>query len=91
MVLQSATLQRSAEGFEAQLAGNHIGTFLFTSLILPRLQQAGPGARIIPVSSMAHGFAPFRWDDPNYHLRPEEYGQHNTPPVMRYMVLELNS
>lgn len=74
MVLQSQTLQRNAEGFEAQLAGNHLGTFLLVSLLLPRLRQSGPGARIVTVSSMSHAFAPFRWDDPHYKLRPEEYG-----------------
>ncbi|KAF8303424.1 NAD(P)-binding protein [Clavulina sp. PMI_390] len=62
-----------AEGFEAMFAGNHLGPFLLTSLLLPRLRQAGPGARIVPVSSGAHAFQDFRWDDPNYKLRPEEW------------------
>lgn len=75
MVPQHPTLQRSAEGFEDQLAGNHLGTFLLYSLLLPRLRQAGPGARVVTVSSMAHAFSPFRWDDPNFELRPEEYGK----------------
>lgn len=68
------TLQRSAEGYEAQLAGNHFGTFLLYHLLLPRLHQAGPGARLVTVSSAAHAFGPFRWDDYNYELRPQEYG-----------------
>lgn len=73
MVHQHETLQRSVEGFEARLAGNYIGTFLLASLILPRLRQSGPGARIVIVSSLTHTFEPFRWDDPNYELRPYEY------------------
>ena len=68
-------LTRSAEGFEAQIGGNHFGTFLLISLLLPRLRQADQGARIIAVSSEAHAFHPFRWDDPNFELRPEEYGR----------------
>lgn len=74
MMLQSSELLRSAQGFESQLAGNHLGTFLLTSLLLPRLRQSGPGARVVTVSSEAHSFRPFRWDDPHYQLRPEEYG-----------------
>lgn len=75
MVPQTRELNRSAEGFEAQLGGNHFGTFLLVSLLLPRLRQAGPGARVVAVSSISHTVSPFRWDDPNYQLRPEEYGE----------------
>lgn len=73
MVYQSPTLQRTAEGFESQIGGNHFGTFLLISLLLPRLRQSGPGARVVAVSSAGHSWHPFRWDDPNYNLRPEEY------------------
>lgn len=75
MVPRTAELRRSAEGFEAQIGGNHFGTHLLVSLLLPRFRQAGPGARIVAVSSLAHGTHKFRWDDPNYRLRPEEYGK----------------
>lgn len=83
MVYQDMKLQRSVEGFEAQFGGNHLGTFLLVSLLLPRLRQAGPGARIVAISSEAHKFGEFRWDDPNYELRPEEYGMHAFPGVLR--------
>lgn len=73
MVTQSLDLRRTAEGLEAQIGGNHFGTHLLVSLLLPRLRQAGPGARVVVVSSLAHAFHPFRWDDPTYELRPEEY------------------
>lgn len=68
-------LSYAVDGFEVQFTGNHLGTFLLTSLLLPRLKQAGPGARVVPVSSDAHALKPFRWDDPNYRLRPDEYGK----------------
>lgn len=76
MIPQVAQLKRTAEGLESQIGGNHFGTFLLVSLLLPRLRQAGPGARIVPISSIAHGWAPFRWDDPNYKLRSEDYGEY---------------
>lgn len=68
-------LTHTAQGLEAQIGGNHFGTFLLVSLLLPRLRQAGPGARVVIVTSGSAAFAQFRWDDLDYRLRPEEYGQ----------------
>jgi NAD(P)-dependent dehydrogenase (short-subunit alcohol dehydrogenase family) len=59
----------TAEGNEATFSGNHLGHFLLTQRLLPRLRKsassAAPGAtRIISVSSSAHEFANgFDWDD----------------------------
>ncbi|KAF8303426.1 NAD(P)-binding protein [Clavulina sp. PMI_390] len=61
------------EGFETMFAGNYLGSFLLTSLLLPLLRQAGPSARIVPVSSSSHAMQDFRWDDPHYKLRPQEW------------------
>jgi retinol dehydrogenase 12 len=41
------------DGFEVTFGTNHLGPFLFTSLLLPRLQQA-KRARIVNVASRAH-------------------------------------
>ncbi|KAF8304961.1 NAD(P)-binding protein [Clavulina sp. PMI_390] len=65
------------DGFELVFTGNHLASFLLTSLLLPRLRQAGPGARAVTISSAAHAIAQFRWDDPNYKLRPEEWDGQN--------------
>ncbi|MCH2172009.1 SDR family oxidoreductase [Myxococcota bacterium] len=46
-------LQLTADGFEAQIGINHLGHYLLTRLLLPKL-QAGHEARIIHVSSMLH-------------------------------------
>jgi retinol dehydrogenase-12 len=43
----------SRDGFDLTYATNHIGPFLLTSLLLPRLRQA-PQGRIVNVSSVAH-------------------------------------
>jgi NAD(P)-dependent dehydrogenase (short-subunit alcohol dehydrogenase family) len=45
---------RTADGFESQLATNHLGPFLLTGLLLPRLR---PGARVVTVSSQMHRVA----------------------------------
>ena len=41
------------QGFELTFGVNHLGTFLFTMLLLPRLRESKP-ARIVNVASKAH-------------------------------------
>ena len=43
----------SRDGFDLTYATNHIGPFLLTNLLLPRLREAGE-ARIVNVASVAH-------------------------------------
>ncbi|GLU50287.1 short-chain dehydrogenase [Nocardiopsis ansamitocini] len=43
----------SAQGFELQLATNHLGHFALTGLLLPLL-EAAPSARVVAVSSIMH-------------------------------------
>jgi NAD(P)-dependent dehydrogenase (short-subunit alcohol dehydrogenase family) len=46
--------QRETEqGFELTLGGNHLGTFLLTSLLIDRIRKAG-GGRVVTVASIAH-------------------------------------
>jgi retinol dehydrogenase-12 len=44
------------DGFELVFGTNHLGPFLFTTLLLPRLRESAAegGARIVNVSSIAH-------------------------------------
>ena len=49
--------RESKDGFELQLATNHLGHFLLTHLLLPKLREAGTkelSARVVNVSSCAH-------------------------------------
>ncbi len=47
---------RTADGFELQLATNHLGPFALTGLLLPRLVESGDG-RVVSTASQAHRFA----------------------------------
>jgi NAD(P)-dependent dehydrogenase (short-subunit alcohol dehydrogenase family) len=53
---------RTADGFEAQLGTNHLGHFALTGLLLDRL-LAGPGSRVVTVSSIGHRRGRLHRDD----------------------------
>lgn len=55
----------SKQGYELQLATNHIGHFLLTKLLLPKINKA-ENARIINVSSLAHERAKINFEDLHY-------------------------
>lgn len=44
---------QTADGFESQMATNHLGHFALTGRLLPLIRNA-PGARVVTVSSVAH-------------------------------------
>src|SRR6516225_3354851 len=73
--------ERTADGFELQLATNHLGPFLLTVLLIPALRKGAP-SRVVNLSSVAHEFSDVDWDDLNYQSRPydkfEAYGQSKT-------------
>ncbi|KAL6109891.1 uncharacterized protein ACO6RY_12934 [Pungitius sinensis] len=50
------------DGFETQLAVNHLGHFLLTNLLLPRLKTSAP-SRVVTVSSIAHQGGRIDFDD----------------------------
>jgi retinol dehydrogenase 12 len=49
----AGTTGLSRDGFDLTYATNHLGPFLFTNLLLPRMRESG-SARIVNVSSAAH-------------------------------------
>jgi NAD(P)-dependent dehydrogenase (short-subunit alcohol dehydrogenase family) len=57
-VMLVPTQQLTVDGFERQIQSNHLGHFVLTKLLMPKL---APKARIINVSSIAHKSAGYRF------------------------------
>ena len=75
---------QTEDGFEMQLGVNHLGHFLLTNLLLDLLRASAP-ARVVVVSSVAHGGATIRWDDVNLtqdYDRFHAYGQSKLATVL---------
>lgn len=69
---------RVGPGWEAQFATNHLGHFALLNRLWPAI--AG-GARVVAVSSGAHGITGIRWDDVQFNNgydRWQAYGQSKT-------------
>ena len=67
----------SEDGIEMQFATNHIGHFLFTNLIMPKLAAAAkassPGSvRVVNVASNGHRYSPVRFSDINWEKAQNE-------------------
>jgi NAD(P)-dependent dehydrogenase (short-subunit alcohol dehydrogenase family) len=79
------------DGFELQLGTNHIGHFLLTVLLAPAL-LAADGARVVALSSGAHGICGIDFDDPMFERREYDpwlaYGQSKTANAL--FALELD-
>ncbi|CAL8470625.1 g10167 [Coccomyxa elongata] len=54
---------RTKDGFELQLATNHLGHFLLTTMLLPMLTDPSRPSRIVNVSSSAHMFGKINFED----------------------------
>ncbi|KAJ9134304.1 Retinol dehydrogenase 13 [Pleurostoma richardsiae] len=64
MDIEEYTLDK--KGNELTFSANHIGHFLLTNLIMPKILAAGKGARIVNVTSHGHRVSPVRFDDPAF-------------------------
>ena len=71
----------TADGHETQFGTNHLGHFLFTTLLMPALLAAAL-ARVVALSSIGHRRSDVHLDDPDYTARPyekwEAYGHSKT-------------
>jgi NAD(P)-dependent dehydrogenase (short-subunit alcohol dehydrogenase family) len=75
---------RVGPGWEAQFAINHLGHYALVNHLWPAL-AGGNGARVVAVSSGAHGITGIRWDDVQFargYERWQAYGQSKTANVL---------
>ncbi|KAL8787729.1 MAG: hypothetical protein Q9213_002049 [Squamulea squamosa] len=75
----------SEDGIEIQFATNHIGHFLFTCLIMPKLLEAAKGnpkgaTRVTNVTSGSPTVASMRWSDINHEKINKELPEAEQPP-----------
>lgn len=74
------------EGIESQFGSNHIGHYLFTNLVLPKVLQS-KNPRIVNVSSDGHRLSSIRFDDHNFeegktYNQWVAYGQSKTANIL---------
>ncbi len=74
-------------GIEIQFATNHLGHFLLTKLLMPKILAAGAGSRIVNLTSLGHKIGPVRFDDFNFKNGKEYdewsgYGQSKTANIL---------
>ncbi|KAH9204291.1 hypothetical protein DL95DRAFT_529323 [Leptodontidium sp. 2 PMI_412] len=86
-VMAIPTFETTKEGIELQFGSNHVGHFLLTNLLLPKVEAAGKGARIVNVSSSGFELAGVRFDDYNFEEGKAyspwlAYGQSKTANVL---------
>jgi NAD(P)-dependent dehydrogenase (short-subunit alcohol dehydrogenase family) len=85
-VMALPDLQLSPEGWEMQLATNHLGHFALALGLHDALTAAGGDARIVSLSSRGHLRSPVVFDDMNFSSRRYDrwlaYGQSKTANVL---------
>lgn len=86
-VMAIPTLTLSEDGIETTFANNHVGHFLFTNLILPKMIKASRTSstptRIINVTSFGHQFSPVRFSDVNFQKTPAELPEAERPDLQK--------
>ncbi|KAJ6190896.1 hypothetical protein N7519_000917 [Penicillium mononematosum] len=64
--IMGAKFSLTAENVESHLGANHVGHFLLTNLLVPKLEASRGGARIVNVSSAMYQFSPVMFDNYNF-------------------------
>lgn len=89
--VMACPLGRTAQGLDTQLGTNHLGHFVLTARLIPRL-LAGPPARIVNLSSAGHRLSPIRFEDPFFEKEDYNkwiaYGQAKTANVLFSVALD---
>ena len=63
------TYTTTADGIETQFGSNHVGHFLLTKLLIPKILVAGKGARVINVGSFGYLTGGVQFNDHNFKVR----------------------
>ena len=66
--IMACPYSKTEDGIESQFATNYLGHFLLTNLLLGKMLKAGPGARIVNVTSTASRAAGVKMDDYNFQV-----------------------
>jgi NAD(P)-dependent dehydrogenase (short-subunit alcohol dehydrogenase family) len=66
--VMATPFRRTEDGFELQIATNHLGPFALTGRLLPLL-AAAPAGRVVTVASLAHQWGGIDLDDLTYERR----------------------
>jgi len=81
--VMATPFDKTPEGIELQFGTNHIGHFLFTNLILKKINDGG---RIVNVTSKGYELSGVRYDDHNFEKEPYNkwtaYGQSKTANIL---------
>ncbi|WP_400245014.1 SDR family NAD(P)-dependent oxidoreductase [Niallia sp. JL1B1071] len=89
--IMATPLSRDSFGNELQIATNYLGHFFLTKALLPELKNAN-GARVVHLTSRAHWFSPFHFEDPNFIDTPYDkwvaYGQSKTAVSLLSVALD---
>lgn len=75
---------RTADGFEMQLAVNHLGHFALTGLLLPKLQST-PGSRVVAIASIAARSGQIDFDDLMGERRYDAWRAYNQSKLANLM------
>lgn len=83
--LHSTKRLYTREGFELVFCVNHLASFLFTKLLIPRMKESAP-SRILQVNSEGHRFNGLDPNDLNWKKRPytglRSYGASKTAQLL---------
>jgi NAD(P)-dependent dehydrogenase (short-subunit alcohol dehydrogenase family) len=91
--LMGCPYEKTKDGLEMQFGVNHISHFLLTNLLMPKVLAAGPGARIVNVSSYGNIMSNILYEDTGFNdgktYNPwMAYGQSKTANIL--MAVSLN-
>ncbi|KAI2637239.1 NAD(P)-binding protein [Hypomontagnella submonticulosa] len=72
--VMATPFELTEDKLELQLQANHLGHFVLTNKIMPKILAAGPSARIVLLTSSGHRYAGVRFEDPNF-TEPGSYSE----------------